>query len=152
VYLLGCLPYLQIPVSYYNRLILLKGGTHACIYSKNMRKNFLQKNKNEIDDWDIFINLHCMQYMFYKPLCYQLFPETENKKHWKYFPLISDLNTFFKNFFNMDKVVEPGYSYYYWFSFLLFFVVCFLFLFILYFFISFAFFMCKPFMRNIIKK
>jgi hypothetical protein len=152
IYLLGCLPYLQIPFSYYNRLLLLKSGTHACIYSKNMRKNILQKNKDEIDDWDIFTNIHCKKYIFYKPLCYQLFPETENKKYWIYIPLLSDINTFFKNLFNMDKVVEPGYSYYYWFSFLLFFVACFLFLSILYFIISFAFFIYKPFMRNIIKK
>jgi hypothetical protein len=149
IYILGCLPYLQIPFSYYNRLVLLKSGTHACIYSENMCKNILQNNKDKIDEWDIFTNIHCKKYMYYKPLCYQLFPETENKKYWIYIPLLSDINSFFKNIFNMDKIVEPGYSYYYWFSFLIFFILCFIVLFIFYIFIK---FISSNYIRNILKK
>jgi hypothetical protein len=127
VYLLGCLPYLQIPYYYYNRRILWKSGTHACIYSKNMCKTILQKNKEDIHDcWDVFTNMHCQQYMYYKPLCYQLFTNTENKKYWLYLPLLSDLNEFFKKVFLLDKQVEPGYTYYYWFSFLFLFFIIFI--------------------------
>jgi hypothetical protein len=126
VYLLGCLPYLQIPYSYYNRRILWKSGTHACIYSKNMCKTILQKNKEDINDWDVFTNIHCQQYMYYKPLCYQLFTNTENKKYWLYLPLLSDLNNFYKKRFLLDKQVEPGYTYYYWFSFIFLFFIIFI--------------------------
>ena len=127
LYVLGCLPWFQIPIpmdfdfEFYTRKVLVRTATHACIYSKELREKVLQFDQSTISDWDVFTNLYFANYMFYEPLCYQLFPETENKKHWIYLFGISELLEWLLRFFKMDKKVEPGFSFFYWFS-LLFFV------------------------------
>jgi hypothetical protein len=37
---------------------------------------------NKINDWDVNLNLQTNRYIYYTPLCYQYFLETENTKHW----------------------------------------------------------------------
>ena len=124
MYVLGCLPILQIPTTnYYHRKIVLKGGTHACIYSPELRNQILQTDQKKIYDWDIYSNLYFKTYMFYEPLCYQLFHETENRKHWIYMFIISDFFYFLLDYFQLDQKTEPGFSFFYWFSFVLFFVL-----------------------------
>ena len=68
-----------------------------------------QGREKHILDWDAW---HSNCYTYYEPLCYQLFPETENQKHWG-----SDGNIFFTYFAKMcvrllglDKTPEPGYT------------------------------------------
>jgi len=119
MYYLGCIPYLQIPLSTHNRL-LLSTGTHACIYTKPLYEKIL---KDDIyshfsslmnPDWDYYCNRYIVRYTYYTPLCYQLFPNTQNSKHWE------------KNFFNFGVVIKymldglllntqvyPGYNYCY---------------------------------------
>lgn len=41
----------------------------------------LNTPQNEIMGWDCHTN-KIGGVCYYKPLCYQLFPETENQKHW----------------------------------------------------------------------
>lgn len=135
-YYLGCVPYLLIPYNYYNyRNISL--GTHSVIYSKKYREDLLQINQKNISDWDYFNNIYFInnRYCYYKPLCYQLFPITENSKQW-------GVNTFLKNIckycclilfyffkkFNMDKKPEPGFSYFYAFGKINFIIILLLFL------------------------
>jgi hypothetical protein len=117
---LGCLPWFQIPIpfdfNFNNRRVLVRTATHACIYSKELRDKVLKTDQSMISDWDVFTNLYFKNYMFYEPLCYQLFPETENKKHWIYLFGISELLQGLLRFFEMDKKVEPGFSFFYWFS------------------------------------
>ena len=118
-YLLGCLPILQNPVGQNRRVISL--GTHAVIYSQKCRDRVLLTDPKEIGDWDIWHNLQTKKYMFYQPVCYQLFPKTENQQGWlsSYLPKI--LQTVFYNwiilpFFNslsLDTSVEPGYPIFY---------------------------------------
>ena len=81
MYLLGCIPYTQIPYDLCNYRIL-STGTHAAIYSKQNRNRTLKKNQLDIKDWDVYNNQNINRFTYYTPLCYQLFPETDNSKLW----------------------------------------------------------------------
>ena len=120
-YLLGCLPFFMIPYNSYTYQFLISGGMHAVIYSKKYRKKILNLDQKNIHDWDLycwkFIN---NKYCYYKPLCYQLFGETENSNYWgmntlfKY--IMKDILILTKILFKilkMDKKPEPGFSYFY---------------------------------------
>ena len=77
-----------------------------------MREEFLMNKKQyEIIDWDEEM-LKQTRYSYYENLCYQLFPETENYKYWlDYFGHIRILKYILKKM-ELDKHVEPGYSYF----------------------------------------
>lgn len=116
IYFLGCLSWLQIPYNSHTNISLLSTGTHAAIYSYKTREELLKKTIIPIFDWDIHHNLFAgiRKYIYYKPLCYQLFTETENSKYW--LPLYGlELPKYYIKYYNLDKNLEPGYSdsYYY---------------------------------------
>jgi hypothetical protein len=120
IYYLGCIPYAQtVGLTNHNR-VFISGGTHAVMYSKKNREYIISKFKPEqIIDWDCLQSMNSLyynKYMYYQPLCYQLFPETENKKNWaNLFGMINILKAIFKAL-KLDTQVEPGYSYMYIFS------------------------------------
>ena len=128
-YSLGCLPILQVPTpSYYTRQTLLNCGTHSVIYTEKCRKQVLRDFQEQRpfflkEDWDIYTNHRFVQYMYYIPLCYQLFKDTENQRHWIYIPGITELALFYFKRLNMDVQPEPGFSIMYYLSFWLFFVM-----------------------------
>lgn len=119
-YYLGCVPIILFPYNkdtYYN---ILSSGTHAVIFSKVNRDEIMKIKPKTISDWDVFNN-HSgfVRYVYYKPLCYQLFPETENYNNWG---INSNIivycigNIFAKNvikILKLDYQVEPGYSFFY---------------------------------------
>ena len=79
------------------------------------------KNQEDIQDWDRYNLSNINRYMYKIPLCYQLFPDTENKKNWSDGENI--YNTIMINYFKfnikvlkLDKQCEPGYSIYYFIS------------------------------------
>lgn len=80
LYYIGALPYVLFPYDFYNYKNIASGGTHSIIYSKKMREKFNTTNK--IHDWDVYLNLQANRYVYYTPLCYQYFLETENTNHW----------------------------------------------------------------------
>ena len=114
IYLLGCVPFLQIPSISYNRNVLLKMGTHACIYTEKMREMILNTEQSIISDWDVYMNFNLKQYMFHEPLCYQLFPQTENRKEWFYVFIFSELRdilfSFFNSLFNAANINLASYT------------------------------------------
>ena len=109
VYRLGCIPTIQIPYNSYTN-IGLASGTHATIYSKDMRNNLL---KDDMQDWDVAL-VKYINYIYYKPICYQLFPVTENQKHWGESNFITMLCgktlILLVQILSLDTRVEPGYS------------------------------------------
>jgi len=136
-YSLGCLPIFQIPTSYYHRYSLLKCGTHAVIYTKKFRKQAIRDIERADsfplkEDWDIYTNSKFNQYMYYIPLCYQLFTDTENQRHWIYLPGITELALFYFKFFRMDTAPQLGFSILYYFSLFIFFIILCLLLFAVY--------------------
>ena len=125
VYLLGCVPMLLIPYNYYHYKPFLSGGMHSVIYNKKMIEIILSTKQTTISDWDEFGIWYNYKYTYYTPLCYQLFPVTENSKSWGgrnnfIISYIKQLGPIFLHSLNMDKSIEPGYSILYIFSKLLF--------------------------------
>ena len=80
IYSLGNIPSIIIPVTFnFQHYYGLFCGNHACIYSRKYRDNVLsRKDLNKLKDWDMEVN--AWAYMYYKPLCYQIFPETEKAR------------------------------------------------------------------------
>ena len=115
IYKLGCIPFIQIPYNSYT-YTGFSAGSHAVIYSKDIRNTL---NKDNMDDWDMNLAKH-INYMYYIPLCYQLFPETDNRQSWgKHNIMWYITGKIFIQLFNLlqlDHQLEPGYSIMYTFS------------------------------------
>jgi hypothetical protein len=123
VYKLGCLPFFMIPYDFYNYWNLCSCGSHASIYSRSYREYVLSLDPTIIKDWDSFNILHSFyfNYTYYQPMCYQLFPNTDNSNFWGYdhFFLFYLFVQFFKGInylLGLDHSLEPGYTFYYGFS------------------------------------
>jgi len=81
---LGVVPFLLVPnLDKHHTYKGLTTGMHCCIYSASYISNVLTQSP-QISDWDVHHNIDCdgCVYIYYKSLCYQLFPQTENQKHW----------------------------------------------------------------------
>jgi hypothetical protein len=123
-YYIGCIPLLMIPYDKYN--YINKGGaTHCVIHSRKHRNNLLKIDQRTITDWDSHNNnYYNNRYNYYRPLCYQLFPDTENKKNWGVnergllyvMTVFMPVNKNILKLMKLDKQCEPGYSYFYVFS------------------------------------
>ena len=115
IYMIGAIPLLLLPYDYYNYLGLITLGTHSVIYSKKFRDKV---NKNEINDWDLYLNTQ-PRVVYYTPLCYQLFPLTENSKHWGdhniFLYWLAPIFKLFIKIIGLDKSTN-GYSYFYFVS------------------------------------
>jgi len=130
-YLLGCIPYIQIPRSFdFKHSNIYSCGLHAVIYNKKYRIKILNTDLSNVKDWDIFNNHFFSHYTYYLPLCYQLFPETENSKNWGseniVYLIIGKIQFFIFQLLGLNKSVEPGYSFFYMFSKIIFFLLVFI--------------------------
>ena len=123
-YYLGCVPFLLIPYDY-NNYRSLSTGAHSVIYSRKYREYILNVDQITITDWDLYngTKLFKYKYCYYKPLCYQLFTETENSKQWGKNTIFKDyanlyyyLIIYIFNKLNMNKKPEPGFTYFYIFA------------------------------------
>jgi hypothetical protein len=115
VYSLGLLPFLQSAYNKTTSICLLGGGMHSVIYSRECIDKVLQDDKRSIKDWDLYIATKFTKYIYNEPLCYQLFPETENQKYWE-----NDIGVrtqkYAMNKLKLDTHAEPGYSIMYFIS------------------------------------
>ena len=113
IYRLGCIPNIQIPYNMYTYRGI-SGGAHCILYSKTIRNKILN-DKKRITDWDIYINFFSINYIYYTPICYQLFPNTENRNNWgidnaiDYF-IAQYIIIIIISLLKLDTSVEPGYS------------------------------------------
>jgi hypothetical protein len=137
-YFLGCLPSLWFPytIDLKHFINICSTGTHAVIYTKKNRERLLNVNQKDITDWDCYSFTHSRRYMYCEPLCYQLFPDTENSKYWgthSYFTyIVSQIGKKILKIFKLDTEAEPGYSFFYTFSTLFTFILLILILVIVY--------------------
>lgn len=87
---------------------------HGYVSSKKFRQKILSFDKQKfVNDLNFENNLgkNTNQYMFYKPLIYQIFPLTENKKIWgSAFGLKSKLCLYLIDIFNLDKEYKKPYA------------------------------------------
>ena len=138
IYYLGTFPHLQLSLYTKHNILLFSTGTHANIYTEKTRKEIIKNFNNNIDaDIDDYLNkkYFLKRYTYYKPLCYQLFPETENSNNW-WNPLgIATLFKKYLKFLNLDKKCEPGYKYSYFISKILFYLILIFIIYIIYLFI-----------------
>jgi len=114
LYYLGCIPIITSPYDSQTMRVHIGMVTHAVIYSKSFRDNMLKQKfaKGYMYDWDLFIQSNMFnRYAYYKPLCYQIFPKTENRSKWDFFmtEIVIDL-------LNLENNHEPGTSILYLFS------------------------------------
>jgi hypothetical protein len=112
IYYLGCNPILIVPCStnlkHYKSFKTV--AMHAIVYSKKARTKELNLN---LKHWDVIIENGIQnRYLYFKPLCYQTYPETENKASWseKDSALIGYLKNKIIKILNLDKTPEPGFS------------------------------------------
>ena len=134
VYQLGSLPLLAIPIDgyHYRHFSYL---AHANIYSPLSRKTLLKECSGVIhQNIDSYVLQHCPLYMYYKPLCYQTFPSTNNRKtwfmfdDWRYYiaPILQFISDTFITWTNLETDPIVGFSIMYFFAKLIPFVLLFL--------------------------
>lgn len=114
-YYLGTLPLLQMSFNTEHNRVILSGGTHACIYPCGFIKHMVENVKQEtITDWDMYMNFNYTRYKYHTPLCYQLFPQTENQNNWGHenpiFRYISKKGIECIKIMKLDTNVHPGYD------------------------------------------
>jgi hypothetical protein len=135
IYFLGAIPWFLIPYNSYNYRCILSSGTHSVIYSKSHRDDFLENfsKRMMVTDWDINYNINfTSRFIYYTPLCYQICDNTENSRNPKfdnkYAALASEVvkycnyNIIFR-ILGLDKNPEPGYSIFYFYSKIIFYLV-----------------------------
>jgi hypothetical protein len=114
LYSLGALCWVILPYNNHTHINILSTGSHAVIYTKSSRNDFLSKKTPNLYDLDIYQNIYwgIKRYVYYKPLCYQLFPTTENSEKWPSFFGFNPIKIYIK-YTNLDKKAENGFSYSY---------------------------------------
>lgn len=114
LYFIGCIPYIVWPLlSTEHVKVILGGGTHSVIYSKEARDKII-----DIFDEDkcysgpissqVDMTFHTIlrnKYMYYKPLCYQPFIMTENRKDWT-FPILD----YIIELYELDKNPKKAFN------------------------------------------
>jgi len=112
VYQLGSNPLLALTIDMYHYRVIGMLG-HANIYPFSSRKTLIDDfNNGKIkgSGIDIYLFKALPIYMYHKPLCYQTFPMTENRK--------TSWNGTFDNIFiswtNLENEPEPGFTILYW--------------------------------------
>lgn len=112
IYYLGCNPILICPYSsnleHYKAYKSL--SMHSVVYSKKARIAKLNVN---LKHWDVIVEKGIKnRYLYYEALCYQTYPDTENKVSWseKDNILIGNLKNIIIKLLNLDNKPEPGFT------------------------------------------
>jgi predicted nucleic acid-binding protein len=119
LYKIGCLPIFMAPMDIHLKHYVLELGVgmHAVVYSQKLRERILKIEPNNLKDWDIYHNFHSREYTYYTSLCYQIFPQTDNQNKWAtdywYLKPLVPLGIELIKGLNLDSQVEPGYSFFY---------------------------------------
>lgn len=115
IYYIGAITYLQSAFGQYHNKLYLSVGTHSCIYPKIFIKHLLNNyRKDKINDWDFYLNLNYIRYKYYKSLCYQTLPQTENSKYWDqgniFLKYIFKLFRYYQLTINLNNKPQPGFD------------------------------------------
>jgi len=116
IYHLGAIPILVFPRNTYT-YHSLSGATHATIFTRSAQDFIVNyDSKIGIDDWDWFLVANIIRYVYYIPLCYQTFPNTENKANWNNSVFMMYFVDKYLEFTKLNVQPEPGTSYLYTFA------------------------------------
>lgn len=109
VYNFGNVYGIPIPIFSTHTRNLFLNCAHGVIYNINYFNYYIDKYQNTMTCANDFIwnNFNIIKYNYYKPLCFQLFTDTENSSTW---PLIGKIFIPFMNYIKMDKTHRPGFD------------------------------------------
>ena len=107
VYNLGCLFHLSIPNFSVNLKSLFNTSSHAVIYNRDYLYYYINKYEKGFSTANdtIWNNLNIIKYNYYKPLCFQLFEDTENRNNW----IAKDIIVYIYELLKLHKSHNPGY-------------------------------------------
>lgn len=136
IFSLGAIPTIMYPIGYKGIYKSIKTyGMHCCIYTEKTVAKMLEKMEVEDKHWDVIMDNKIQNhYIFYKPLCYQTFPETENKKKWSdkdRTSIIGHLKSGIIHGLNLHETYEPGFPVMYFLAKLLFWILIVVFIWII---------------------
>jgi len=133
IYSLGNIPLILTPFLLTKHPKMLSGGaSQSIILTKGIRNLLIDKYENNTDwlinsrghiDW-IYTTNNFNYNIYYKPLCYQTFPKTENMDTWDQdlniiLKILNKLIIFLIPLFKLDKQPQPGFDIIYIFSYTL---------------------------------
>jgi hypothetical protein len=111
LYQIGTLPIILLPTLNLNHWIgYFTGGMHSTIYTKKYRERILKTPQQTFSDWDKKDFFKLNKYVYKKPLCFQTFPYTENRKKWLNSKIIQKLSSIFIYILNLENDIHPGYD------------------------------------------
>jgi hypothetical protein len=127
LYSLGSVKYIQKGITTKHPKIIHSGATQCIVFSKKGRSQILtefQKNPcletplnifSDFNGHDLWFNFAVdHKYSYYKPICYQTFPETENSAEWN-----TSWDVISLPFLKLHKQVQPGWDILYIFMYIL---------------------------------
>ena len=143
IYYIGSFPIFSIPYKKNHYIPLFISLTHCCVFSKKARELLLSNSVSVSKTflmWDLYLNKNnnINKYHYKYPLCYQIFPVTENQKKWKLSnnpqinKIIQKINIFLLKLLNLDKKSEPGFTIIYNLSIVFFYIFIFIIIYIIY--------------------
>lgn len=116
LYFIGAIPIVMVPTNdLYTYIALKTVCMHSVIYSAKLIKQ-LNNLPTYHKHWDVIMEKYVTnRYIYCEPLCYQTFPETENKKTWgeKDNQFIVGLKNWFIKSFGMDTDPVYGFAFFY---------------------------------------
>jgi hypothetical protein len=112
LYFLGCIPFLQTAYDRYTCRMFTFGLSHAVIYSRLAFSSIIEEYQETPIKYpfDIYLSYKFpfCSYTYYRPLCYQTFPKTENSETWL-FTSKTLLRRLIK-LLRLDETPEPGFT------------------------------------------
>ncbi len=108
IYNLGPGLNISIPYTFKHHYSLVSTCAHGVIYNITYIDFFIDIYNKGFDAMcdNIWNKLDILKFKYYKPICFQTFPITENIKNWPF----SKLAIFFINILNLDKLHKPGFT------------------------------------------
>jgi hypothetical protein len=124
---------------------IISFSNQAVIYNHKMQQEIIGEKKNiltrffrDVDkNMDFYINMNFDVYFYKYPLIHQLLSETENQNQWSDYSIFNIIIKFFIDLLNINKSMEPGFTYIYNIAFFMSYLLFFLFFFFLIYLFSF---------------
>lgn len=112
-YNLGPIPFIFYPnLNFFDNTYsgIYTMGAQSIIYTKKIQIDIMKYINKNIYHWDHFLVNKYKNYFYKYPLCYQIFPPTENQKYWNEYKFMHNISTKIIQIFGLDNNPEPGFS------------------------------------------